>query len=190
MSKLFNRSLSLRATYRHHIKPPLSRHCLRRGIWTKQIEKTIDRCPTPNIRLEATWACCLQPDDRLLEANDALPVTQNAFRRFHSTKSAFIKVYSDHCLTLSQRHVSLLILDLSAEFDTVDFDILLKRLHDSFEIRGTSLAWLTSYITDRAKAVGFNQSRSQKVTLICGVSQESVLRPCCRCYIPWTWDLL
>ena len=76
-----------------------------------------------------------------LEANDALPVTQIAYRRFHSTESALLKVYSDLCMALSRGHVSLLgLLDLSAAFDTVDFDILLKRLRDSFGIRGTLLA--------------------------------------------------
>ena len=51
------------------------------------------------------------------------------------------------------------------------------RLLDSFGIRGTPLAWLTSYITDRAQTVVFNQSRSQTETLICGVPRGSVLDP-------------
>ena len=65
--------------------------------------------------------------------------------------------------------------DLSASFDTVKFGILLKWLHDSFGIRGTSLAWLTSCITDRDQTVVGNQSRSQTVTLTCGVPQLCVL---------------
>ena len=81
-------------------------------------------------------------------------------------------------MAISQGHVSLLgLLDLSAAFDTVDFDILLKRLHDSFGIQGTPLAWLTSYITDGAQTVVFNQSRSKTVTLTCSVPQGSVLGP-------------
>ena len=91
-------------------------------------------------------------------------------------ESALIKVYSDLCMALSRGHVSFLgLLDLSAAFDTVDFNILLKRLYNSFGIRGAPLAWLTSYITDRAQTVAFNQFRSQMVTLTGGVPQGSVL---------------
>ena len=95
-----------------------------------------------------------------LKANDSVPVMQSAYRRFHTTESALIKVYSDLCMALSRGHVSLLVLlDLSAAFDNVDFDILLKRLHDSFGIHGAPLAWLRSYITDRAQTMTFNQFR-------------------------------
>ena len=40
---------------------------------------------------------CNQMTD-FLEANDALPVTQSAYRRFDSTESALVKVYSDLCM--------------------------------------------------------------------------------------------
>ena len=62
-------------------------------------------------------------------------------------KVYLIKVYFDLCMALSLGHGSL----LGTAFDTVDFDILLKQLHDSFGICRKPLAWLISYITDHAQ---------------------------------------
>ena len=111
-----------------------------------------------------------------LEENDALPSTQSAYRRYHSTESALLKIYSDLCMALSRGHVALLgLFDVGAAFDAVDFGILLQRLRDSFGIRGAPLAWLTSYITNRTQTVVYNHSRFQTATLSCGVSQGSVV---------------
>ena len=113
-----------------------------------------------------------------LKENDALPSTQSAYRRYHSTESALLEVFSYLCMALSRGHVALLgLLDMSAAFDTVDFGILLQQLHDSFRIRGAPLAWLTSYMTNRTKTVVYNHSRSQTATLSCGVPQGHVLGP-------------
>ena len=49
--------------------------------------------------------------------------------------------------------VMLVLLDLSAAFDTVDYDILLGRLEHRFGITGKALSWLTSYLTDRTQFV-------------------------------------
>ena len=67
--------------------------------------------------------------------------------------------------------VILLLLDLSAAFDTVDHDILLSRLRERFGITGFPLLWFQSCLSSRMQFV------SLKHALQCGVPQGSVLGP-------------
>ena len=60
-----------------------------------------------------------------------LPQNQSAYRRGHSTETALLKVYSDLISALdssSDNQSVLLVLDMTAAFDTVEHSILLRRL--------------------------------------------------------------
>ena len=58
---------------------------------------------------------------------------------------------------MNNQHVTLLVLlDLSAAFDTVSHDILLDRLNTNFGVSGTALQWLQSYLADRSQRVSIN----------------------------------
>ena len=58
--------------------------------------------------------------------NDLFPCLQSAYRQNHSTETALIKVKNDLLMNMDKGHVTLLVLlDLSAAFDTVDNGILL-----------------------------------------------------------------
>ena len=92
-------------------------------------------------------------------------------------KTALVKVHNDIALSLdSGQHVILVLLDLSAAFDTIDHKILFSRL-THLGIQGTALMWLTSHLTDRYQSVVINGHSSHSTPLQFGVPQGSVLGP-------------
>ena len=113
-----------------------------------------------------------------LNQNNLLDSHQSAYRAGHSTETALLKVANDLLLALDKKHVSVLsLLDLSAAFDTIDHSLLLTRLHNSFGISHTALAWFKSYLTDRSQTVSINGYHSDPSPLSFGVPQGSVLGP-------------
>ena len=106
------------------------------------------------------------------------PLLQSAYRLGHSTETALLKVHYDLLMNMDAQRVTLLVLlDLSAAFDTVDHEVLLTRLRSSFGIRGTALRWFASYLSNRWQRVSFNQEVSERFDLTCGVPQGSCLGP-------------
>ena len=73
--------------------------------------------------------------------------------------------------------VLLILLDLSAAFDTIDHNILLHRLEHIVGLSESALSWVRSYLTDRSQAVHIQDSVSKHVPLSIGVPQGSVLGP-------------
>jgi len=71
----------------------------------------------------------------------------------------------------------LVLLDVSAAFDTLDHGILLSRFENVFGISGASLKWITSYLTDRFQVVIIDSEHSKPVLLKYGIPQGSVLGP-------------
>ena len=70
-----------------------------------------------------------------------------------------------------------LLLDLSAAFDTIDHEMLLARLSSWFGIKGKVLSWMRSYLIDRSQFVKVPGATSSKSQIQCGVPQGSVLGP-------------
>ena len=71
----------------------------------------------------------------------------------------------------------LVLLDLSAAFDTVNHDILHRQLETTFGITGTALQWFSSYLGNRSQRVVFREGVSESFYLACGVTQGSCLGP-------------
>ena len=77
----------------------------------------------------------------------------------------------------SKSGVVVLLIDLSAAFDTVDHQVLLKILHDDIGVRGIALKRFHSFLTGRSQRVQVGTSRSEPLDIIFGVPQGSVLGP-------------
>ena len=76
---------------------------------------------------------------------------QSAYRAQHSTETKLLRVKTDILIEMDAgRAMLIVLLDLSAAFDTVDHQILLDRLSISFNITGVALRWIRSYLRDRS----------------------------------------
>ena len=73
---------------------------------------------------------------------------QSAYRKFHSTETALLKIHNDILSSMDDGRVTaLILLDLSAAFDTIDHTILPRRLGNWFRVSGKALDWFKSYLT-------------------------------------------
>ena len=77
----------------------------------------------------------------------------------------------------TQELTSLVMLDLSAAFNTVNYNILLTRLNEEFGIGGVSLVSFKSYLADRGQQVSIKGPLSERFSLDCGVPERSCLGP-------------
>ena len=103
---------------------------------------------------------------------------QSAYKPGHSTETALLCVSNDILRSLDcGKPMLLVLLDLSAAFDTVDHVKLLSRLQHRIGITGTALSWFASYLADRSQQVVIGGSLSDITLLQWGVPQGSVLGP-------------
>ena len=110
--------------------------------------------------------------------NSLYPELQSSYRQHHSTETALLKVMNDVLLNMNSQQVTLMVLlDLSSAFDTVNHNILLERLDKDIGMRGVTLDWFRSYLSNRCQQVCANGSLSKQYHLNCGVPQGSCLGP-------------
>ncbi len=101
---------------------------------------------------------------------------QSGFRLRHSTETALVKITNDLLLASDKGCISLLVLlDLSAAFDTIDHDMLIDRLQNYTGIQGQALRWFRFYLSDRYHFVYLNGEASQLSQVKYGVPQRSAL---------------
>ena len=90
----------------------------------------------------------------------------------------YIRVYNDIVTTVGKGNGSFLVLlDLSAAFDTIDHDNLFYILEKYVGIGGSALRLIRSYFSDRTQRVQIDGIMSDFASLLCGVPQGSVLGP-------------
>lgn len=123
-----------------------------------------------------------------LTLNGLMPKDPSAYRKGHSTETADLRIFSDIVYAISNGKISLhCLLDLSAAFDTVDHDILVRRLECSCRLKGTVLAWLKNYLVGRVRSVIWGDLMSPSRQVLSGVPQGSVLS---RYYLYYTLETL
>ena len=103
--------------------------------------------------------------------------SQYGFRANHSTEYATTEFVDRAMQEIDQGKIPIsILLDLSKAFDTLDHQILLKKLH-YYGIQGIYLKWFTSYLNDRVQNVLYKNKLSEPQKLTTGVPQGSVLGP-------------
>ena len=119
--------------------------------------------------------CTFQPHVTTCSSFNPL---QSAYRPGHSTETALLLTLNSIYKSADSGQATLLVsLDLSAAFDTIDHDLLISRLYNSFGISGPVLSWLKSYLNNRSQSVRVGSASSSSFTLSTGVPQGSVLGP-------------
>ena len=103
---------------------------------------------------------------------------QSAYKSGHSTETVLLSIKNDIHLSLSRGEATaLVLLDLSAAFDTIDHSTLLSCLLDWFGVGGSVLTWFSSYLTECFQSVKIGSTLSDLQKLLFGVPQGSVLGP-------------
>ena len=113
-----------------------------------------------------------------LQDNDLHEAMQSAYKQLHSVETALLRISDDILRAVdNKKAVIIILLDLSAAFDTIDHEVLLQRLHVDFKVDATALAWFRSYLHCRRQMVNINGTLSEEALLKYGVPQGSVLGP-------------
>ena len=109
-----------------------------------------------------------------LEHFNLLYRKQFGFRKKHSTIDALTELTER--IRVSQFKVVNFFLDLQKAFDTLDHQILLRKL-ESYGIRHKCLEWCKSYLSNRTQRVFVAGVTSTSLNITCGVPQGSILGP-------------
>ena len=101
-----------------------------------------------------------------------------ARRKHHSCETAVVRIYSDLLVAIDkQSHALLVLIDLSAAFDTINHSLLISKLQKVYNIGGNVIAWIKSYLSQRKFKVLINDTFSDESPLEIGVPQGSILGP-------------
>ena len=113
-----------------------------------------------------------------LQDNNMQLDLQSAYKKNFSCETALTKVYNDVLTYLdSNTGIIMVFLDLSAAFDTIDHDLMLKKLRNIYLMDGNTLKWFKSYLENRQSYVKIDDHLSRGRRSRSGVPQGTILGP-------------
>lgn len=113
-----------------------------------------------------------------LAANSLENHAQYGYKKKHSCETLLLKLIDDILVACDKNlGVVVMIIDLSAAFDTVDHSLLLNQLQFKYHIVGSALQWLKSFLSGRSQRVKVGDTLSDSLIVEFGVAQGSVLGP-------------
>ena len=121
--------------------------------------------------------CVFNRISRFLCTHNLLNNTQYGFREGLSTSLAITKFTQDITNSIENKNTTVgVFLDMSKAFDTIDHNILMKKLYHC-GIRGVPNEWIENYLSNRKQYVTINSTNSNMLNIVCGVPQGSILGP-------------
>ena len=106
-------------------------------------------CPVSNLPFFSKLVehATLTQFDEHCRKHHLLPDFQSAYRKGYSTETSLLKMTNDIIWSMERKQVTVVIvLNMSAAFNTIDHDLLLDILHKRFGIAETALQWYHSYL--------------------------------------------
>lgn len=113
-----------------------------------------------------------------LNENSLLSKFQSGFRPKHGTLAALIQMCDQWLANMDNGKLNgVVFLDIRKAFDSINHEILLKKLKDQFGIHGVELKWFESYLMNRQQVCFVNGHTSLPKKMRCGIPQGSILGP-------------
>jgi len=112
-----------------------------------------------------------------INAHTLLPKLQSGFRKNHSTCTALTNLFSDLIDSKDKgKHSTLVMLDYSKAFDSMDHDMLTAKMH-FYGFSDDVTEWIRSYLKDRLQVTRLGSETSEALARQRGVPQGSCLGP-------------